>query len=133
MASLNHIRMTARRVDSNPNMVDGGDMDHWKCVLTRRDPREAARRMTVYFSQGYGHHGKEPKLAAVLECLAMDARGVEDASSFEDWASEYGYDADSRKAESIWRVCGNQALRLRRFLGAAQFTELLHAEEALNG
>ena len=41
-----------------------------------------------------------PALHDVLHCLVLDA-GVLDAGSFEEWASEYGYETDSRSAEKI--------------------------------
>ena len=50
-----------------------------------------------------------PDLASVLSCLASAAAGYNNARKFEDWASEYGYDTDSRKAERIYR----QVARLR--------------------
>ncbi len=41
------------------------------------------------------------------EVLANCCRDGQDATgqSFESWASEYGYDTDSRKAESVYRAC----------------------------
>lgn len=50
---------------------------------------------------------KHPKpvvtLADVLYCAQLSNPGM-----FEEWASEYGYNPDSRKAESIWRLCVTQ-------------------------
>jgi hypothetical protein len=106
--------MTTERADSNPNM-DDTDMDHWRCKLRRAGPPSA--RMTIYFSMGFGLKGAEPTLAEVLDCLASDAAGVENAQGFEDWAGEYGYDSDSRKAERTFRVCEKQAERLKQFIG----------------
>lgn len=122
---VNRIRMDAERTDSNPNMDDSAHMDHWKCVL-----KMGYKRMTVYFSQGYGHNGREPKVADVLDCLASDAAGVENARSFEDWCSEYGYDTDSRKAEKTFKVCEHQAKRLENFLGGEHlFKRLMYSTE----
>ena len=123
----NHISMTADWADwadSNPNMLDSENMDHWKCVL-----RHGNRSMTVYFSQGYGHNGKAPKTASVLDCLASDAAGVDNARDFADWCSEYGYDTDSRKAEKIFKTCEHQAKRLRSFLGGDEYKRLLYDTE----
>lgn len=106
------ITMTAERVDRNPHM-DYAPMDHWKCRL-----RAGRRSMTVYFSKGFGHKGAEPAAAEVLNCLAMDASGYENAGDFESWCSEYGYDADSRKAERTYKAVEKQVAALRRFLGA---------------
>lgn len=57
-----------------------------------------------------------PEFADVLHSLASDA-SVIDYGSFEDWAREFGYDTDSRKAETIYRACLEIALKLRNALG----------------
>jgi len=132
--SANHISMTAERWHENPNMDDSGNMDHWKCLLRvvrKSEPNNQpfARQMTVYFSQGYGHNGKAPEVGSVLDCLSSDASSIENARGFEDWASDFGYDADSRKAEKTYRACEHQAKRLRSFLGDDLFNQLLwHTE-----
>jgi hypothetical protein len=121
--AAHRLTMTAERTDSNPHMDDSAQMDHWRCIIRR--PRHS---FTVYFSQGYGHNGKAPKLAAVLECLASDASSLDNARDFEDWAGDYGYSTDSRKAEKIFSTVTKQAARLKRFLGDDAYTELLRAE-----
>lgn len=118
----NGITMTAERTDHNPNM-DSVDMDDWKCVLRRG--KEGRKRMTVYFSQGYGHNGKAPDLTSVLDCLASDSSMIENAPTFEDFANEFGYDLDSRKAERTFKACEHQAKRLENFLGEELYQELL--------
>jgi len=120
------ITATAEWTDHNPNM-DDEDMDHWKVTLRRKFPR---RQMTVYFSMGYGHNGAEPTAEDVIDCLASDASGYDNARGFEDWAGDYGYDADSRKAERIYRVVGRDAARLRRFLGD-DYSAILYDTERL--
>ena len=64
----------------------------------RGDIRKQTLRMTVYFSQGYGHNGREPKTADVLDCLSSDAASIGN-TDFEMWCNDLGYDSDSRKAE----------------------------------
>ena len=59
----------------------------------------------------------EPDAADVLACLLSDVRGVEDARSFEDWASDLGFDPDSRTAEKCFRVCLRLSPKVRRFMG----------------
>jgi hypothetical protein len=54
----------------------------------------------------------EPKLADVVESLLSDA-GVLDYATFEEWAGEFGFDVDSRKAERTYRQCLEIALQLR--------------------
>lgn len=57
-----------------------------------------------------------PDLLNMLYCLVMDA-SVRHASQYEEWASDYGYDADSRKGEEIYRACQKQTTDLLRVLG----------------
>jgi hypothetical protein len=73
---------------------------------------------------GSGHKGKQPTVADVLDCLASDSAGVENADSFEGWCSEYGYDTDSRKALATYKQCEKQADRLKSLVGAAYETLL---------
>jgi hypothetical protein len=121
----NTIAMTAERWRKNPNM-DSRDMDHWKVVF-----RNGSRRLTTYFSMGYGHNGKEPTAADVLDCLASDASSVDNSCDFNDWASDFGYDPDSRKAERTFRLIERQSLKLHRFLGDEAYRALLNDVERL--
>ena len=144
--SVNQISMTADRTDSNPNMEDSANMDNWKCVLSIKVLREgfdtwhgykgklgarqyATRKMTVPFSMGYGHNGKEPKAEMVLDAIASDSASVDNSRGFEDWCSDFGYETDSRKAERIFKACEHQAKRLRSFLGDGLYKQLLYDTE----
>lgn len=55
-----------------------------------------------------------PDLAGVLHCLLMDGQAFFNASTFEDWALEYGHDVDSRKAEAIYKACDETGRKLSR-------------------
>lgn len=46
-----------------------------------------------------------PELDDVLHSLLLEGETFFNAQSFEDWAGDFGYDADSRKAEGIYRAC----------------------------
>ncbi len=107
-----NVRMTADWADSNPHMSGGmpNGSSHYKCTL-----RCGRRQMTVYFSQGPAIC-REPTVEDVLDCIASDAAGFENAGSFEDWAGDYGYDTDSRSAEKTYRVIETQARKLRQLL-----------------
>lgn len=72
-----------------------------------------------------------PELPGVLNCLMMDAQGYENAQGFEDWAAEYGYDPDSRKAEKTYREVERQAKELRHILGLDGYRTLLENVESL--
>lgn len=72
---------------------------------------------------GFGGHsyGRPVKLispvaASVLHCLCSDA-DAENHDTFEEWASEFGYDPDSRSAEKTYHLCLENARKLRRALG----------------
>ncbi len=70
-----------------------------------------------------------PPLTDVLDCLADDCAGYENARCFEDFAREYGYDTDSRKAERIYRACGAQHQALESVFGRTVLHELMFETE----
>jgi hypothetical protein len=67
-----------------------------------------------------------PDTIDVLYSLVMDS-DVLGAGGFEDWAANYGYDVDSRKAESTYRACLENALKLRAALGDDGLSKLREA------
>lgn len=67
--------------------------------------------------------------AEVLDCLLSDADCTDEP--FEEWARNYGYDEDSRKAEAIFHACRETAAKLRRWLGAAELERLASEYERL--
>jgi hypothetical protein len=126
----NVITMTAVRTSENPNMFWEKSsreytMDHWELRL-RFPTKGLPRYMTTYFSMGYGHNGKAPELAEVLECLAHDSHDCD--QDFETWALGLGYETDSRKAERTYRICRKMRTQLKRFLGKA-FETLLDCND----
>jgi len=106
--------VSARVLEQSTMDVD--NMNHYTVTLTRREDGKT-KRMTVPFFQGYGIE-HDPRAEDVLDCLASDAAGVENARSFEDWCSEYGYDTDSRTAERIYKACEKLAEKLKNFMGS---------------
>ena len=64
-----------------------------------------------------------PAPADLLYCLCMEC-DVMDSGGFEEWARDYGYDQDSRKAEKIYNLCIEQSLKLRSVLGEKRINEL---------
>ncbi len=67
-----------------------------------------------------------PDIADVLHSLALDSEVLEH-SCFEDWAGCFGYDEDSRTAESTYRQCLEIALKMRGAIGNARLNELQEA------
>ena len=57
-----------------------------------------------------------PDAANVVDSLLWDVNGLD--QSFEAWAADCGFDADSRKAERIYHECLKVFPRLRALLGA---------------
>lgn len=69
-----------------------------------------------------------PSPLDVIHSLVTDASAL-DYSSFEDWASDMGYETDSRKAEKIYQECLAHALKLRNSLGEEGLRELREAAQ----
>lgn len=127
--AANHkITMACEPENANPHMMSdekwSREASHWKCVLSH-----GLKRMTVHFSQGSGHKGAEPKISSVLSSLALDAQSYENARGFEDWASDLGLDNDSRKAEKMYRLVGQETKKLKNFLGPTLTQKLLYEVE----
>lgn len=92
---------------------------------------QAARAMVTMArptARSGAEHAIKPLLPDVLYSLALDSDVLE-YSAFDDWASNYGYDLDSRSAEKTWRACVEIALKLRAALGEKGLTELREACE----
>lgn len=123
---LHEITATSERVDSNPHM-DDFDGNHFQVTLRRApDMGLPTRVLTVHFSQGYGIAG-EPTAHGVLECLASDSHAL--GQTFEEWAADFGFDADSRKAERTYMACLSTARKLEKFLGSERFMALRNCQE----
>jgi len=119
--SRNRIKAESVMVDSNPHMTGYGsqNMNHYKVTLRRK-----GRQLTIFFSMGSALC-REPSAEDVLDCMASESSSIENAQGFEDWASELGYDTDSRQAERIYNTCRTQAGKLKRFLGEDLYKQLL--------
>jgi hypothetical protein len=123
----NAITMDCERTSENPFYEgDSYTMNHYRCTL-----KIGTQRMTVFFSMGLGLAG-EPDLASVLDCLASDASEWENSKGdFEEWANEYGYDPDSRRAERIYRNVEMQSRKLESFLGEELYKQLIWETERM--
>lgn len=124
------IAAAATRADDNPNMTDMPEGSrHWNVSLLRVG-MGPAHTMVVPFSQGPAHT-EPPTAEDVLDCLASDAIGWNNAEGFEDWCGECGYDADSRRAERTYNAVKKQSTELAIFLSALQYDDLLWNTERL--
>lgn len=117
---------------SNPNMPDSKSMHHYN-VTIRFGERYSGHSMKVVFSMGQALRGA-PELKDVLDCMSSDCAGLENSRNFEDWANNYGYDPDSRKAERVYNSVVDQKQELAsflEFLGPDVYHELLWETENL--
>lgn len=89
-------------------------------VLDFGQPWETGKYQASKYS---GPHSKlpSPSAADILHCIVMDGDVLE--YDFEEWASNYGYDSDSRKAESTYNECRKQSREARRVLGLTLIEE----------
>jgi len=115
------ITLTFEIAPKNPNMEDSAQMNHWKVVLWSK-----WTWMTTYFSKGLLFNGEAPNVDEVLDCLASDAQGID--QPFEDWASDFGYDPDSRKAEKVYKNIQRESEKLKNLLGEKAYKTLLEVE-----
>jgi hypothetical protein len=124
----NRITMKIQKTFHNPWMESDSKMNHYECIFEYKAGTANHKTLLTYFSMGLGLHGK-PKIDQVLDCLASDASGYENARDFEDWCNEYGYDTDSRKAEKTYHIIAEQAKKLEKFLGEDEYKKLLWETE----
>jgi hypothetical protein len=124
------IRAKVKRIDRNPNM-DGMPKGsfHYSVTLQRGELGVDFAEMRVPFSCGPAITD-EPTAHAVLDCLASDASGIDSAGNFEDWAREYGYDTDSRKAERVYAAVMRQTKALRAFMGKDYYALVFETERS---
>jgi hypothetical protein len=110
------------RIATRPDkLMQGAGHRHFKCKVSFDK-----RSMTVYFTQGSAY-SVDPSLIDVLGCLQSDMVGLSD--SFEGWASDYGYDIDSREAERTYKAIEKQSASLLRVWGKDLFNAFLACEQ----
>lgn len=83
----------------------------------RGDPIEYSYngRMSVdEFAYRQRTNPNNPTLADLVHCVVMDAQAVADGQDFETFASDFGYDEDSRKAEKCFNGCRDAYFALVR-------------------
>lgn len=90
--------------------LDMWDCDQWNATLTYE-----GREIETKFHTGLGFT-TEPTVDDVLHSLFIDGRASE-YDNFEDWASDFGYDTDSRRAEQTYNSCLENGIKVRTLLG----------------
>lgn len=108
-------------------------VEGYQCTLGRRTLEQQERENRVRktcetgklyrneVGRGFVPCGDQPapKLIDVLYCLVSDA-SVRHSAFYEEWASDYGYDVDSRKGEETYKLCQKQTMDFLRVLGAGK-------------
>lgn len=127
--SLNYrvtIQRNGRDVMTTDYMMGSGHCPAYK--LSMKDAghandivRKKMIREECETGRAYRYFGKGPAILPdtrdVLHCcIILDADTI-NYRDFAEWASEYGYSEDSRKAEAIYRACLAHGLALRSALG----------------
>lgn len=100
-----------RGADERAHARMGLDMTPWTVTL-----RRGSKSMTVPYFTGKAIT-REPDAESVLECLVLEAVGYDNASHFEMWAGDYGYNTDSVSAKNTYVQIRKQTQNLRNFLG----------------
>ena len=118
----NKLSITSDYADSNPNMANSDNMNHYKVTIKRKfklngnhlDTRYGFKQMTIFYSQGFGIEG-DPKLDSVLDCLLCDSLGV-DGEIFEDFCDNFGYEIDSPLAKKSYNATIKNTNKLKNLL-----------------
>lgn len=109
------ITIKSRRIsaDDHPHLSDDwpDDARHFRVKLKNK---ALGTSMTTYFSQGAAWD-TPPTTENVLGCLLDDVRTA--VEPFSDWADNFGYDTDSRRAHKTWKAVRRQTRKLTAFLG----------------
>ena len=111
------------------NSVPFEDRDKWQRELEPYTVqlRYKRRRFTFPFWTGSGWQ-RDPQTVDAAGAILSEAVGYENATCFEDWAADYGYDTDSREAERIYRAIGRIHSNVKRLLGG-DFEALIYTNE----
>lgn len=110
-----------------------GNAETYKAKAIAHECETGRRAVWQSFTDGFAttsQHATQiyPEPADVISSLVLDA-SVLDSGTFEQWASELGYDTDSRAAESTYRECLETALKLRAAIGEAGIDALRTAAQ----
>ena len=114
-----------------PSYKNTAKLSPWEKAETLKKECETGKQQRYLANMGVHSGGKAiapPKLADVLFSLSLDSEVLE-SSGFEDWAGEFGYEPDSRKAEGIYRASLEIALKMRGAIGEAAMQELRQAAQ----
>ena len=109
-----------------PNYQHGNNLVIYRNAVAQTC--ETGKNHTIDYKNDIYRSGRSqplapPTKADVFYSLCLDSDVIYFAC-FEDWASEFGYDTDSRSAEKTHKACLAIALKFRQFFNEAELAEL---------
>ena len=121
MKLINNIKLSLTRTD----YTEEDYKDEWKKTANKYKARiiyNNKKSMTIIYYTGNGWK-KDPVLEDILGSILLDVTYLD--YGFEDFASELGYDPDSRTAEKIYKDIQKQAKKINRIFSKEEQEELL--------
>jgi hypothetical protein len=98
----------------------------WACRQWRVTLKRDRRKMTFdYFT---GMSLGDPEISDVVGSIILDSSASN--YSFEEWAEEYSYNPDSRKAKEIYNACNEQADKFSKLINDDEIFDLYMEAEA---
>ena len=104
---------------------DGSAKHYMYSLGTKNQGNIEGSKIRGFYSQGSGIK-EEPSTQDILNALVSDTQNLE---SFEDWAGDYGYAADSLKALQTFNACLREILQLKGVFNTKQLKELYSCEQ----
>lgn len=104
------------------------NQDDWKVSISYK-----GKKYTFDYHTGIGHRKNgnpvKPNLKDILYCVASDCQSLDGCLDYESWASDFGYDPDSRKGEAIYRAVQKEASNMQKLLGHSIYLEFIDTTE----
>ena len=104
----------------------GKEAKHFAYKIYVKQGERFNQKIYGFYSQGSAIKGL-PTLTDILNSLNIDTQGTKEAT-FESFASDFGYDVDSRKAYAIYEACIKESQHLEQVLGTKGLDELHNIE-----
>lgn len=95
-----------------------------------RQPHARHANMTYYRTilEAAAKRGKvAPTVADVLHSMLLDGAAHLDSLTFEEWAGEFGYDTDSRRALAMFEACCDEGRAIARACNPEEIAALRDA------
>ena len=120
MKLIDNIKLSLIRTD----YTEEDYKDEWKKTSNKYKARITYNKksMTIIYYTGSGWK-KDPELEDILGSILQDITYLD--YGFENFASEWGYDPDSRTAEKIYKDIQKQAKKINRIFNKEEQEELL--------